>query len=561
MTETAAPQPTLDAALELHRAGNLSAAAATYTSLLEAEPGNLDASYGLGTVHMQRGDLASARTLLEHVATAAPDVPEFRYNLGCVLDQLGEPMEAVEHFRAAYAAMPDSPAVLSALARSLGGLRNYPAALQAMEQALQAERPQPADVLAYADLLFMAHEPDKALEQVRRARQLGSNDAKGYFIESRCERIAGNTEAEKSALKKAIDLRPGYGTAWQHLLELTPHDELLALADECEALSDDLATAAVDKARLRYTVGRAYEQLGLHDEAAGHIQVANERQRSEALSRGKSYDKTASDRFLDWLRSADAGGITRASADAAAVQPIFIIGMPRSGTTLVERILGQLDGVTTGGESEALEYVTSQYYRALARSETVAPARLQPAHWDELAAAYWDIQLAPKGRVTDKMPTNLRHVGMMCRMFPQAPVVYLRRDPRDVAWSIYSRSFPDGYPYATDLVDIAHYCAVTLRLMDHFKAQYPERIFEIRYEELIDRPEVLTKALAEFCGLEWRTDCLSFHERPQASYTFSELQVREPLNRKGIGRWRNYAGFMQPFIDACAEYGVVLEDD
>jgi tetratricopeptide (TPR) repeat protein len=551
---------TLDDALELHRSGNLPAAAEAYERLLQNEPRNHDAQYGLGTVRMQQGELEPARTLLEQAVGLAPNVPEYRYNLGCVLQLTGAHFEAVEQLQAAAAARPDSAIILVALARSLGEIQNYPAAVQAMEQALAGDDVRAADVVTYANLLFKAHQPDAAREQVDRARQLGSKDPLGYFIEARCEHAAGHHDAERELLRKAIEMLPGYGDAWQHLLELTPDDELLALADDCEALSGDFATAPSDKAKLCYTVGRAYERLGDYDESVKHFETANRRQRQDASSRGKVYSREAIDRYLVWVRETFDGQGSLASAAQADAQPIFIVGMPRTGTTLVESILDGLEGVAAGGESEAMELVTLQYYRALAQGQSPQVRDLQAAHWDELAKAYWQCQVTPMGRVTDKMPTNFRHVGMICRMFPQAPVIYLRRDPRDVGWSIYSRYFPDGHPYATDFEDIAHYYSHSLQLMEHFKSLHPDRVHEIQYEGLIADPEETTRALAAFCGLQWRPECLDFHDRQRASYTFSDMQVREPLNNKGIGRWRNYESFMTPFLEACKAYGVPLQD-
>jgi hypothetical protein len=242
-------------------------------------------------------------------------------------------------------------------------------------------------------------------------------------------------------------------------------------------------------------------------------------------------------------------------------QPVFIVGMPRSGTTLVESIVGGLDGVTTGGESEALEFVATRYYNAFGAGQAKPVRELLAQDWDELADGYWRLQTTKQCRLTDKMPTNFRHVGLICRMFPNAPIIYVRRDPRDVALSIYSRKFADGHAYATDLDSLAHYYSLSQQLMSHWQQLHPDRIIDIEYEQLVADPEAQTRSIAEFCGLSWRPECLEFHRRHNASYTFSELQVREPLNAKGIGRWRNYSTALVPFIDACVANGVQLRDN
>ena len=214
-----------------------------------------------------------------------------------------------------------------------------------------------------------------------------------------------------------------------------------------------------------------------------------------------------------------------------------------------------------GGEADAIEVVASKYYWSLNRDQAKPIRDLDTADWDKLAAEYWQLQTVPKSRVMDKMPLNFRHVGLICAMFPGAPIIYMQRDPRDVALSIYSRYFSDGHYYATELANIAHFIGALQRLMAHWKKAYPDRILELGFEQLVAKPEPETRRLARFCGLEWQPNCLDFHQRDDASYTFSEAQVREPLNTKGIGRWRRYADKFAPFIDALVENDVRLPDE
>ena len=213
--------------------------------------------------------------------------------------------------------------------------------------------------------------------------------------------------------------------------------------------------------------------------------------------------------------------------------------MPRSGTTLVEKILSCIDGVDPGGEIMALEFVASQYYQALQVSGAKSPEQLGAADWQALVDSYWQWAGREPALITDKMPHNFRNVGLITGMFPAAPVIYMRRDARDVCLSMYSRDFPDGHNYACDLEWLAHFYSQSARIMEYWQQLYPDRVLEVVYQDLIDDPRRKTQEIAAFCGLQWSETCLEFDKKASPSFTFSEMQVRKPLNRDGVGRWRN----------------------
>ena len=508
---------------------------------------------------MQQGDPHSASSLLAQVVNGAPGVPEYHFNYGLVLQALEQHFAAIEQFGTATRVRPEGRFLWLALALSHAALRNFPAAVAAQERALDLDSAAAADWLAAAEYYFMAGRYDDARQAVGKARELGSHDARGDFVEARCAAVAGDDDTALELLQRAVDIRPGFGEAWDMLLDLTPRDEILALADSCEALAGDVATSPRDRLILRYTVGRAHQRLGDHARAWRHFEEANQRQNDEAAQQGKAYERVGNDRFLAWAQAECDGQAETASITED--QPIFIVGLPRSGTSLVERIVSNLDGVTMGGDSEALEHVIALYYDAMARGGSLPLRELQAAHWDELAASYWLAQAGPKGRVTDATPGNFRHVGMLCSMFPEAPVIHVRRDPRDVALSIYAHMFPDSHTYATDLGDLAHYCSFERRLMAHFAATFPERIIEVDYESLVADLENESRRIVEFCGLDWRAECLDVHERHPVDVTFGAQQLHEPVNADGVGRWRNYEEFLAPFVEACTANEVPLRSD
>ena len=590
---TTGPQ-TLEAAMNLHGAGKLKAAADIYAGLLTQDKDHPDAAFGLGTILMQQGRIDQALPLLDQARRARPVVPAFAFNHAWALARLDRVDEATRGFmRAAELAAgdtamlveicsrlvalnylneaidiltaasertPGSREIWLALAQALGKAWQLKAALPAYERALTLGPPVARDLLAYADLLFLARQPDAAKRSILRARELGADDPAVLYLQARCESIAGNHELERQLLREAIAAKPTFGSAWELLLETTGNDELADFAGDCMRLADGKLATPDDKAHLRYTAGRALDRLGDFDIAFTQFDKANKCQRESAHARGLAYDRDDVEEFINQIQTDFDAPHAKATQSCAAEQPIFIVGMVRSGTTVVEHILGGLDSVSMGGEADAIEVVSSKYYWSLNRNQAKPVRDLGTADWDKLAAEYWQLQTVSRSRVTDKMPLNFRHVGLICAMFPGSPIIYMRRDPRDVALSIYSRYFSDGHFYATECGNIAHFIGASQRLMAHWKMVYPERILELGFEQLVAEPEPETRRLAEFCGLEWQPNCLDFHQRDDASYTFSEAQVREPLNTKGIGRWRRYGDMFAPFIDALVANDVQLPE-
>jgi len=162
--------------------------------------------------------------------------------------------------------------------------------------------------------------------------------------------------------------------------------------------------------------------------------------------------------------------------------------------------------------------------------------------------------------LTDKMPNNYHHVGMILSMFPSAKIIQMRRDPRDVCLSIYTRSFPDGHNYACSFDTLAHAYKLCTELMDHWRRIAPDRVIDIHYERLVEDPLSEGKKITTFCGLEWNDKCLAFHEDITSSFTFSEMQVREAIHDQRIGRWKHVQEYLQPLLEALRREGCLATD-
>ena len=525
--------------------------------------------------HLRHGDLLlmthrpeAAAVAVERARAAGGGGSELallssRARAGC-----GDWAGAVRDLQEVVTAAPDDSEAQRELATAAARLRDYPMAVRAFERYLTLIHPGPEEHIRHGDLLLMAHRPAAAIATVEQARAAGGKGPKLALLEARCARLTGRYDACREAAEAVLAARPTDGDAWQLRLENADEVELPALLERCEHLlrsGDDETNPADDSAAgtrhhmlIALAAGRARERLGEPEAAFELCRRGKEIQRHQLRSRGTSYDPGRQAESFHRIIGSFSGRAATAPPAGVERSPMFIVGMPRSGTTLVERILGSFEGVETAGENEALEFIAHGYQHGRDQGRMPAPGEMTPEYWQRLADEYWHRTGGEPRRITDKMPHNFRHLGLIDALFPDAPVLWMRRDPRDVCLSIYVQPLPDGHSYACDLAALGHFYAQSERLLRHWQVAWPGRILEVDYEALVADPETGTRRIAEHCGLEWTPECLRFHERTEASFTFSELQVRRPINADGIGRWRRHAEALAPLIEALEAGGVDL---
>ena len=236
----------------------------------------------------------------------------------------------------------------------------------------------------------------------------------------------------------------------------------------------------------------------------------------------------------------------------ATERPIFIVGMPRSGTSLLEQILASHRDVFGAGElldfqRLALELVKGQYPEGIV---SISPRKIAA-----LATRYVDVlneRNASAPRVTDKLPANFLYIGLIYAAFPQARVIHCVRDPLDTCLSCYRKAFASAHGFAYDLRELGRYYRAYAGLMAHWQRLFPERMFELRYEAVIREPESTIRRLIQYCGLDWDEACMRFYETERPVQTASAAQVRRPLYTDSIGAWRRYADHLQPLRTALA---------
>lgn len=480
------------------------------------------------------------------------------------LGLLGAWDRAVALLRQLLQMQPTHIAVARELALAAARLRDYDLAIASYEHYLRLVTPSADEYVKFADLLLLAREVDRCAATLQKAGEAGADSADFHLLRARLARLRGDYSLAEKTSEATLERQPDNAQAWSLRLEIAPAAALPELIQRLLRQVKVEALQPYEQQLIDYVQADAYARLGDVAPAFRCYASANARQQASLQKQGAAYAKAAAaaagarqlHQFRQLAQSA------AASADRAT--PLFILGMPRSGTTLVERMLAQLPMVSAGGENEALGFIVTQYERDMQAGKLPIPEKMASAQWQALAQRYFERTRQyqadtagqnPRHFITDKMPQNFQHVGMILSLFPEARVLQMRRDPRDVCWSIFTRMFHDGHNYACDLDALAHTYCIASRLMDHWAALAPQRVLDVSYEALVADPLAQGQRITNFCGLPWSEGCLDFHKKISASFTFSELQVREAISPARIGRWQPFEAHLAPLIRALQHYG------
>ncbi|MDY7108780.1 MAG: sulfotransferase [Planctomycetota bacterium] len=419
-----------------------------------------------------------------------------------------------------------------------------------------AARPREASLLvALARLSLRAGRTEDALDELDRALALKPDDAVARvdkaFVYDRMGRYA-DARALLEGLTAPPDLQPYIALCRCTVAHNDGQYELaLALAD---AYVHDEAVPANTRVGLAFLRGQAFDKLGDPERAMESWRLGNRLMQ-------RPFDPPSYRRHIDELIAFFSENMMEAlpRSSIESETPVFIAGLPRSGTTLTEQIIDAHPRGFGAGELKDLEHVRNELPERLAGAEPYPRGlcRLTPARADELAEAHLARLAELSGgaaRVVDKALENPRLLGMIALLFPRARVIHCRRDPVDNGLSIYMNRFnPAKHPYATDLRHIGFVCRQADRLMEHWRRVLDLPILQVQYEELIGDPEPMTRRIIEFCRLEWDEACLRFHESRRAVMTPSYHQVSRPIYQSAVERWRTYEAHLAPLLEALAE--------
>ena len=518
------------------KAGNLALATELYNTILQGQPDHTIAKKGLRKLQKQQRHRPSGQTI---TADPSPEQLDFLVDL-CQSGQMARAEGASQDLLKTY---PRSVIVMNILGVALQRQGKLSAAVQVLDKAISI-RPDFAEAFVNrAIVLKELGEFDRALVNYETAMQLKPDYVEAYYNCANLLKDLGQPEAAVTNYQKALKLSPDFAAAHRNLSALKTYAPGDTQLSDMERLYAKRQTDESSSSELCFALAKAYEDLGEYDKSFTYLEKGN-RLRKKTLDYRIENDQALFAQIKKLL--SDDNLINFAPDEPAAIQPVFITGMMRSGTSLVEQIVASHSRVHGAGELEAMNQIALPLLGQFEGRKPLNSLRLQ--YLDALSS----LNVA-ENIVTDKMPANFRWIGLILAIVPEAKIIHVNRNAVATCWSIYKHFFPDeGIDFAYDMEDIAAYYKLYLDLMVFWRERFASQIYELDYEQLTKNQEVETRRLLDFCDLPWESQCLDFHKTKRLVKTSSAIQVRAPLYLGSSDAWKAYEDHLRPLIRALA---------
>jgi len=494
----------------------LEMACKSFEKAVDLKPDYAEAQYNLGVTLRELGQVDAAIKSYEKALASQHAYPNAHNNLGQILLQSGQPDAAMDHFEWAVAYQPEFFEAHNNLGSSLLALGQVNTAVTHYEKALEIK----PDYQLARNNLGIAYqrlgEIDKAFKSFERAQTVKSDYAQAHY--------------NLSVLKK-----------------YTKNDKQIV---EMESLLSNKDLSQSDRIFICFALAKAYEHLGKKDELFKVLHEGNQLRKKELnYTIEKSENHNA---IIEKLFNSNPKAL---SNQVSTIRPIFIVGMLRSGTSLVEQIISSHHEVYGAGELKNL----SQIIIPILREHLIDDKKkLSKKTFLSIRQKYLESLSrfnASENVITDKWPLNFRSIGFILSAIPEAKIVHLKRDARAVCWSIYKHYFSDtGNGWAYNFEDLSEFYKLYSELMRFWHEMFPGKVYDISYEDLTTNQEDETRKLLEYCELEWDKNCLDFHKNKRTVETASVLQVQQKMYQGSSEVWKEYEEYLQPMIKALSSY-------
>jgi tetratricopeptide (TPR) repeat protein len=508
-----------------------------------AKTGNTKQLLAQGVKCMAQGAYLEAIDIFSDLLELDPRDAIALNNLGAALSRLSRFQEAEEYFRSAVKIRPDFVEAHSNLGMVLRWRGFLDDSEKALRQALKLNSRYVDARIGLGMTLTISNRFREATGHFKKALKMRPRDPEVLYGMGQIAGMEGRFDESEKILKRALEVSPKMPAAWAALAglrKMTPSDD--AWLRTVEEIAAGSGIPPMESATLHFAMGKYYDDIGQFERAFKNFRTANELLKPIA----ESYDREARKNFVDRLIGLQPTNKMAAAPGgaSASMRPVFVVGMMRSGTSLTEQIIASHPMAKGAGELEYWNTAVREHGAEMRQGQNLIEERAK----QRLAEGYLRTleKVSPTAlRVIDKAPLNSDHLDIIHSTFPNARIIYMRRDPIDTCLSCYFQNFSLGHTFTFDLSDLAHYYHEHHRLMNHWRTVLPQgSILDVPYEELVADQEGWTRKMLDFIELEWDARCLEFQATERAMKTASFWQARQKIFNSSVQRWRNYEKFV-----------------
>lgn len=534
---------------------NLAGADRAYTRSLMCDP-TFSAALKQARVQAALGKYDSAMAALAQAAELHPDDERVLLLHAEMLSAQGKCQELAALARRWTEAAPGSAAAWRNLAVAAFELVRFREAADAAKKMVELSPPSAELLAAYGQICLQAQDFDAAETALDNTEAMDPELPEMLAGKARLLTFQGRFEDAKSYCRRAISNEPKRADAYWTLCLLTRGDfedhELEALG----RLAHDKDLEPERRAMAAFALGQGHEARDATKDAFAAFEAGHAHKRERAARLGIAYNPARAEAHTTNLMALFAAPSPAAPARHQGPRPVFILGMPRSGTTLVESLLGAHSRVFTGGERPRMQHILGQYLAQMQQNGSRDPGEDQLKQWAE--AYYQDLHdIGGASHTTDKYPLNFEAAGLIARVFPDAVILHIRRNPLETGLSIWRHEFPAAWSFTNRLEDIGHFYGQYAKLAAHWQRVLGPRFVTVQHEELAKDFETIAPRLVATCGLDWEEACADFQSADRPVATLSAVQVREPVTQPAP-RATRYKAYLKPLADALEKAGVDL---
>jgi len=542
----------VESVLLLYNNGKIQEAINTIKALNESYP-NVPLLFNLlGACYQSLDNLDAAMQMFQTATKLKPDYAEAYFNQGVVFKHLNKLDESIKAYKKTISLNPNYPDAHNNLGNLYKEIGNRDDAIESYEWAIAYR----ADFeIAHLNLgvLYSEFDQEVAIKHYQKAIAIKPSYSEAHYNLGSTLRHLGRKADSIKSYEKAIEFSPHYIDAHKNLSAMKEYKKDDPQISQMKSLLSNKNLAESDQVSLNFALSKVYEDLNNQNDFFKFLHEGNKLRKKEL-----NYSFDDDYEMISKIREVFMPPYTKTkkiSYKTSEIKPIFIVGMPRSGTSLVEQIISSHHSVYGAGE---LEFLAKNSYKELKKHYASTNNIFSKKSFLTIRERYLESLSnlnVSENIITDKMPLNFRFIGFILSAFPDAKIVHLNRDARATCWSIYKYYFKsDGNGYSYNFQDLVSYYCLYDELMKFWHKLYPNQIYDISYEDLTTNQDKETRKLLAYCDLEWDDNCINFHTNKRAVKTTSALQVREKMYQGSSEVWKKYEAHIQPLIKGLSSF-------